>query len=338
MSAPDRSILQSALDWLAEGRGVALATVIQTWGSAPQPVGSLLLIDGQGNFLGSVSGGCVEGAVITEAADVLATAKPKTLEFGVADDTAWSVGLACGGTIRIFLEPLAAGSDAVLRRLAGEVERRRPVALVTGLATGAASLAYSPADLHGGLALALEDAFRRDRSVRLDTSDGEVFINVFNPTIRLVIVGAVHIAQALVPLARAIGYDVVIADPRSAFAMEERFPGVEIARAWPDEALPRIGLDARTAVVALSHDPKIDDPALISALGSDAFYVGALGSKQTHAKRVERLRQAGITDADIERIHAPIGLDIGAQGSAEIALSIIAEIMAAQRGKANGRR
>jgi xanthine dehydrogenase accessory factor len=188
------------------------------------------------------------------------------------------------------------------------------------------------------LALALEDAFRRDRSVRLDTTDGEVFIHVFNPTIRLVIIGAVHIAQALVPLARAIGYDVVIADPRSAFAMEERFPGVEIARAWPDEALPMIGLDARTAVVVLSHDPKIDDPALSYALGSDAFYVGALGSKQTHAKRIERLRQAGITDADIERIHAPIGLDIGAQGSAEIALSIIAEIMAAQRGKANGRR
>jgi xanthine dehydrogenase accessory factor len=174
--------------------------------------------------------------------------------------------------------------------------------------------------------------------VRLDTSDGEVFINVFHLTNRLVIIGAVHIAQALVSLARAIGYDVVFADPRLAFATEERFTGMEIAQAWPDEALPRIGLDARAAVVVLSHDPKIDDPALIDALGSDAFYVGALGSKQTHAKRRERLPQAGIADADIERIHAPVGLDTGAQGSAAIALSIIAQIMAAQRGKANGRR
>jgi xanthine dehydrogenase accessory factor len=339
MPAPDLSILQSALDWLAEGRRVALATVIQTWGSAPQPVGSQLLIDGEGNFLGSVSGGCVEGAVITEAADVLSSGKRKVLKYEVEDGMAWKVGLACGGTIRIFLQPLAAGStDGVLRQLLGEVERRRPIALVTELATGAANLAHSPADLHGELALALEDAFRRDRSVTLEGHDGEVFINVFNPRVRLVIIGAVHVAQSLVPMARALGYDVAIVDPRSAFATEERFAGVEIASEWPDEALPRIGVDRRTAVVVLSHDPKIDDPALIYALGSEAFYVGALGSKQTHAKRVERLRQAGIAAADIERIHAPIGLDIGAQGSAEIALSIIAEITATQRGKAQGRR
>jgi len=339
MSAPDRSILQSALDWLAEGRPVALATVIQTWGSAPQPAGSQLVIDGRGNFLGSVSGGCVEGAVIAEAAEVLETAKPKTLQFGIEDETAWSVGLACGGTIRIFLEPLAAGSTgALLRQLTDEVQSRRPVALVTELATGTRSLAHSPEDLQGEAALLLEDAFRRDRCVTLQGSSGEVFINVFNPAIRLIIIGAVHIAQALLPLARAVGYSVVIADPRSAFATEERFPGVEIARDWPDEALARIGLDAHTAVVVLSHDPKIDDPALISALQSESFYIGALGSRKTHAKRVERLLQAGVAPADIERIRAPVGLDIGAQGTGEIALSIIAEITATQRGKANGFR
>jgi xanthine dehydrogenase accessory factor len=340
MSAPDPFVLSKALDWLAEGRGVALATVIQTWGSAPQPVGSQLLVDADGDFLGSVSGGCVEAEVITEAADVIATGEPKALEFGVEDTTAWKVGLACGGAIRIFVEKVETGGgfpDSVLHRLVDDVEARHKVALVTNLATGAHSLARSPGDLGHDLAPALENAFRCDKSVALAASDGEVFINVFNPTIRLIIVGAVHVAQPLVSMARALGYDVMIVDPRSAFATEERFADVEISREWPDEALPKIGLDARTALIALTHDPKIDDPGLICALSSDAFYVGALGSRKTHAKRVERLLKAGISAADIARIHAPIGLDIGAQGAAEIALSIMAEITAVQRGK-NGAR
>jgi xanthine dehydrogenase accessory factor len=339
MSAPDPFIIAKALDWLAEGRGIALATVIQTWGSAPQPVGGQLLVDADGNFLGSVSGGCVEAEVITEAADVIATGEPKSLEFGVEDNTAWKVGLACGGSIRIFVDKVETGGgaspDGLLHRLVSDVEARQRVALVTNLATGAQSLAHSPDDVEKELALALEDAFRCDKSVAVAGDDSEVFINVFNPTTRLIIVGAVHIAQQIVSMARALGHDVMIVDPRSAFATEERFADAEISREWPDEALPRIGLDARTALIALTHDPKIDDPALIHALSSDAFYVGALGSRKTHAKRVERLRKAEVTEADIERIHAPIGLDIGAQGAAEIALSIMAEITAVQRGKAN---
>ena len=165
-----------------------------------------------------------------------------------------------------------------------------------------------------------------------------MFINMFAPTTRLVVIGAVHVAQALAPMARALGYDVVIVDPRAAFATEERLGDVRIVRDWPDEALPALGLDAATAVVVLSHDAKIDDPALISALASNAFYVGALGSRKTHAGRIERLKQAGLTDADLARIHAPIGLDIGAQGAAEIALSILAEIVAIQRGKGGASR
>jgi len=342
MTAPGPFVLSTALEWLAAGRHVALATVIQTWGSAPQPVGSQLLIDADGTFLRSVSGGCVEAEVITEAADVIATGAPKSLEFGVDDNTAWKVGLACGGAIRIFVEPLAPGRHrspgGVLRRLMSDVEARHKVALVTNLATGAQSLAHSAGDLGEDLAAALEEAFRRDKSLAVEGSNGEVFIKVFNPTIRLIIVGAVHVAQPLVPMARALGYDVVIVDPRSAFATEERFGDVAISREWPDEALPRIGVDGRTALIALTHDPKIDEPALIYALSSDAFYVGALGSKKTHAKRIERLIQAGIAPGDIERIHAPIGLDIGAQGAAEIAVSIIAEITAVQRGRGKDRQ
>ena len=340
MSAGDPSVIPSALDWLEEGRRVALATVIQTWGSAPRPVGSQLAIDGGGTFLGSVSGGCVEGEVIAEAAEVLLTATPKTLEFGVEDGTAWKAGLACGGTIRIFVEPLeggAGGGTSVLHQLAGDIEARRKVALVTELANGERRLAHAPEDLGDDLAPALGEAFRQDRSIALPGSNGEIFINFFAPTTRLVIVGAVHVAQALVPMARALGYEVLIVDPRAAFATQERFGDVRIEHDWPDEALPAAGLDAATAVVALSHDSKLDDAALISALRSDAFYVGALGSRKTHAGRAERLAQAGIAAADIARIHAPIGLDIGAQGAAEIALSIIAEITAVARGKGGAR-
>ena len=234
---------------------------------------------------------------------MIATGAPKELEFGVEDNTAWKVGLACGGAIRVFVEPLAAGSrDGVLHRLLRDVEARREVALITNLGTGARSLAHSSGDLGQELAPALQEAFRRDKSMPVAGDDGELFINVFNPTPRLIVVGAVHIAQQLVPMARALGHEVVVLDPRSAFATEERFGDTRIVREWPDEALPEIGLDARTAVIALTHDPKIDDPALILALASDAFYVGALGGRDTNAKRVERLVQAGVPAADIERI------------------------------------
>jgi xanthine dehydrogenase accessory factor len=341
MSAGHPSIIPAALAWHAEGRGVALATAIQTWGSAPQPVGSQLAIDERGNFMGSVSGGCVEAAVVAEAADVLSTGRPKTLQFGVEDGTAWKVGLACGGTIRIFVEPLAERDRegaGVLQRLASDIEARREVALVTELATGARSLAHRPDELGEDLAPALADAFQHDRSIALQGRHGEVFINVFNPVTRLIVVGAVHVAQALAPMARVLGYDVLIVDPRSAFATAERFGEVSIIHDWPDEALKTLGLDPHTAVVVLSHDAKLDDAALIAALRSEAFYVGALGSRKSHAARIERLTLARIAAADIARIHTPVGLDIGARGAAEIALSIIAEVIAVQRGEVPAHR
>ena len=335
MSAHGQFLLSKMLEWLEQGRSVALATVIQTWGSAPQPAGSQLLVDADGNFLGSVSGGCVEAEVITEAAEVIATGAPKSLEFGVGDDVAWKAGLACGGAIRVFVEQVGQGTGApeMFQALLGDVGARRPSALVTNLATGERVLIHSPDDLGRDLAAVVEQAFGSGSPAALATSGGELFVNMFNPTIRLVIVGAVHISQEIVPMARAVGHDLVIVDPRPGFATEERFPDIPILREWPDEALPRIGLDHRTAVVALTHDPKLDDPALILAVSSQAFYVGALGSRKTHAKRVERLLQSGLSAADVERICAPIGLDIGATGAAEIALSIVAEITAAQRGK-----
>ena len=210
-------------------------------------------------------------------------------------------------------------------------EARRPVALVTMLETGAQRLIARGDD--AGPGDAVNEAFRRDRSGTIETPQGEAFIRVYNPPLRMLIIGAVHTAQYLVPLAGMADYDVTIIDPRGAFATDERFPGVKLIAEWPDEVLPSLGLDGRTAMIALTHDPKIDDVALKLALASDCFYIGALGSTRTHAKRLDRLKAAGIADEALARIHAPIGLDIGAQGPAEIALSIMSQVTAVLRGK-----
>ncbi len=224
----------------------------------------------------------------------------------------------------------------LLRTLSGDMAARRPAALLTWLDSGEQRIIRRgeiDADMPTALADALEHALRTDTSRTVEIDGREVFINVFNPPLRLIIIGAVHIAQALAPMAEQAGYDVVIVDPRTAFASEQRFARERLDTRWPDEALPEIGLDARTALVALTHDPKIDDPALHLAVASPAFYIGALGSTRTHAKRVERLREGGMSEADITRISAPVGLAIGAVGPVEIAVSILAEITATLRGR-----
>ena len=305
-----------ALDWHRAGRGAALATVVETWGSAPRGVGSQLVIDAQGAMQGSVSGGCVEGAVIVEAMEALADGKPRLLDFGVSDDEAFAVGLACGGRIRVLVEPVGGVFPAgLLAELVTARAARKPVAVVTDLTGPGRSLA-NVADY--------PDRFRKDRSGV--TEDGVTFVAIHNPPLRMVIVGAVHIAQPLVQMARLAGYDPVIVDPRPAFGAAARFPGETILEDWPDEALAAYGLDARTAVVTLTHDPKLDDPAIHAALGSEVFYLGCLGSTRTHAKRIDRLTGAGFDAAAVGRIHAPVGLDVGAATPAEIAISIMAQI------------
>ncbi|MCW1933657.1 XdhC family protein [Pararhodobacter zhoushanensis] len=308
-------IPEIALDWHREGRGAALATVIETWGSAPRQPGSQLAISGGGEIMGSVSGGCVEGAVVVEALEALADGKPRLLTFGVTDETAFSVGLACGGTIRVLVEPIGKAMPvAMLEDVVEARAARKPLAYGVAIESWERRL-LGPDDL--------PDRFRSDRSGMEDSGE---FIALFNPPLRLLIVGAVHIAQALVPMAKLAGYDPVLIDPRDAFASAERFPDTLIRHDWPDEGLRTEGLDMRTAVVTLTHDTKLDDPAIIEALTSDAFYIGCLGSTRTHAKRLDRLRDAGITDAQIDRIHAPVGLNIGAKSPAEIAVSVLAQI------------
>ena len=313
---------ETALDWHKSGAGAALATVVQTWGSAPRRTGSQLAVSGDGRIEGSVSGGCVEGAVVVEAQEALADGKHRLLEFGVSDEDAFAVGLACGGTIKVLVEPVGpALPEDMLEELAAARASRAPVAYEVNLTTGARRLVRGE----------YKDRMRMDRSGLED--DGETFVAVHNPPLRLVCVGAVHIAQALVPMARIAGYDPVIIDPRAAFASPERFPGETLMDDWPDEAVGKLDLDTRTALVLLTHDPKLDDPALQAGLAAEVFYIGALGSKKTHAARAARMQQAGFTEDQISRIHGPIGLDIGAAGPAEIAVAILAEMTAVLRGK-----
>ncbi len=303
-----------ALDWHRAGTGAALATVVQTWGSAPRRIGAMLAVSGAGDMAGSVSGGCVEGAVVAEAIEAIAEGTARMLEYGVADGDAFAVGLACGGTIRVLVQPVGSAlPEEILADLVAARAARQPAALVSRMDA-------APRLVTDGHA----ERFRMDRSGFEE--DGETFVAIHNPPLRLIVVGAVHIAQALVPMAKTIGYDAIVIDPRTAFASDARFPGVTLMDEWPDDGVRSLGLDARTALVLLTHDPKLDDPALTEALRSDVFYIGALGSKRTHAARQERMQIAGFSIGELGRIHGPVGLDIGAAGPAEIALSILAEM------------
>ena len=308
-------IPEIALNWHREGRGAALATVVETWGSAPRQAGSQLAISGAGQIMGSVSGGCVEGAVVTEALAALPDGTPRLLSFGVSDETAFAVGLACGGTIRVLVEPVAPWAGLLAELVAARAERRA-VAYRVNLGDWSRALLALGAD---------PAADARLRSDRAGVDEGR-FTAPHNPPLRLIVVGAVHIAQPLIAMARLAGYDPSLIDPRASFGATERFPGEVILDDWPDDALQSLAPDARTAIVTLTHDPKLDDPAIRFALRSAAFYLGCLGSKKTHAKRLERLQAAGFAPVEIARIHAPVGLDIGAKTPAEIAISILAQI------------
>ena len=308
-------IPETALAWHIAGRGAALATVVETWGSAPRQPGSQLAISGTGQIMGSVSGGCVEGAVVTEALEALADGLPRLLTFGVTDETAFAVGLACGGTIKVLVEPVAPWAD-MLADLVKARAARKAVAYRVNLTD------WSRALLPAGADPATDARLRSDKA---GVDDGQ-FTAPHNPPLRLIVVGAVHIAQPLLAMARLAGYDPTLIDPRDTFGAAERFPGEIILDDWPDEALAALKPDARTAIVTLTHDPKLDDPAIRFALRCPAFYLGCLGSKKTHAARLQRLQAAGFAEAEIARIHAPVGLDIGAKTPAEIAVSILAQI------------
>lgn len=300
-------LIRLAREWAAAGHVLALATVVRTWGSSPRRAGSHLLIREDGVFEGSVSGGCVEGEVVVEAQEVLSTAKAKLLEFGVSDETAWRAGLGCGGSVAILVQPIGdcGFPDHLLYALEAARGSGRAFSITFDLAGDPARVGSDPGPTH--------------------------FVANYDPPRRLAIIGAVHIAQMLAPIARLLGHEVIVIDPRIAFVTGGRFAEETIDSRWPDEALKDFKPDAASAVVSLTHDPKLDDVALTAALRSDAYYVAALGSRINQRRRLDRLRDLGISEADLARLRGPAGLPIGAEGPAEIALAIAAEIVAAWR-------
>ena len=296
-----REVAEELKRWRARGdANVALATLVSAQGSAPRPLGSKLAVSEQGELAGSVSGGCVENEVYEEATAVLASGAPKLLSYGISDEQAWSAGLPCGGEIEVFVE----------RPEWGELER---------------------------IFAAIDSGERVTRTTVLDES-GRLFVEELGPPARLIVYGAVDTAEFLCRAAKELGWRTVVADARSRFATRDRIPSAdELYVEWPDQVFEREPPDAATAVVVLSHEDRFDIPALTGALRSDAFYVGALGSRRNQERRRERLLEAGLGEDDLERISGPTGLDIGAESPAETALSILGEILAVRSGRTGGR-
>ena len=295
--------------WLKQKRKIALATVISTWGSSPRPIGGQMAIDENGEIIGSVSGGCIEGAVISEGIDSIKDGKSRIKDYGISNDMAWEVGLACGGELKVLIQPLNL-EDEIVYSIVDSIKKRKTVKLKIDCSNGDRII----------------DNTITNQISHFDKLNNE-FIHIIDPKPRLFIVGAVHIAQALVSLANVADYEIILIDPRDHFATKDRFPNCKIINEWPDEALSKFHLDSSSHLVTLTHDPKIDDLALIFCMKKNFGYIGSLGSKKTHNKRCERLLEKGFDEIELSKIHAPIGLDIKAKTPAEIATSILAEII-----------
>ncbi|RMB04911.1 XdhC family protein [Eilatimonas milleporae] len=309
--------IDKLLDWKAEGMGCALCLVMKTWGSAPRQAGSLLVVRQDGAMTGSVSGGCVEGEVIAESLALIDHGGMKQLEYGVTDETAIGAGLACGGQISLLLMDVTSERLAVLAHAADALNRRGVLDIHIDIGTGIF-----------GMHVPDRAGIQHDQPGLSDN----LFVLRVRPRPRLVLIGAVHISSLLGAMASAAGHDVEIIDPRSAFTEARPFEAARMIEDWPDDALAANPPDAHTAVAALTHDPKLDDAALSAALDSPAYYIGALGSRKSHAKRCERLTALGFDTNALDRIFGPIGLPIGARTPAEIALSILSQITAIRRG------
>jgi len=311
MDSLDLQVLRQARDWRHDGQGVWLVTVVETWGSAPRPPGALLALRDDGLVVGSVSGGCVEDDLIERVRTGERVDHPSEIRYGVSKEEAARFGLPCGGTLRLVQEPLrdAGWIDELIERTA----RHELVARRLVLASGETSL----------------ESARRGESFAFD---GAVMRAVFGPRWRLLIVGAGQLSRALAEMALALDFEVICCDPREEFHLTWDVPGTQFAKGMPDDVALELQLDPHSAVVALTHDPKLDDMVLLEALKSPAFYVGALGSRANTAKRKERLAMFDLSAQEIARLHGPVGLDIGSRTPAEIAVSILAELVAVKNG------
>ena len=314
MDSVDLDVLKRSAAWIDEGRPVLLVTVVKTWGSSPRPEGAMLAVRDDGLVVGSVSGGCIEDDIIDRTRRLgMTQTRSEAVTYGVSADEARRFGLPCGGTIQLVLEPLT--RDSGIRALLREIEAGHLVARRLDLLTGLATL--HPAQAVDGLVF-----------------DGTTLTTIHGPRYRMLVIGASQLSKYLAQIAVGLGYQVTICDPRDEYTETWDIPGVEVVRTMPDDTVRAMRLDERCAVVALTHDPKLDDLALMEALKSPAFYVGALGSRANNAKRRERLLEFDVTADEIACLHGPIGLYIGSRTPPEIAVSILAEITAVKNGVA----
>jgi len=312
MDSVDLDVLRRSADWLDAGRRVLLVTVVKTWGSSPRPVGAMLAVRDDGLVVGSVSGGCIEDDIVDRVRrEGMTETRCRAVKYGVSADEARKFGLPCGGTIQLVLEPLSRESG--LRALLHEIESGRLVARKLELASGRATLA--PAQASDGLSF-----------------DGDVLTTIHGPRYRMLVIGASQLSKYLAQIAVGLDYQVTVCDPREEYMDTWDIPGVTLVRTMPDDTVLAMKLDERCAVVALTHDPKLDDLALMEALKSPAFYVGALGSRANDAKRRERLLEFDVSPEELARLHGPIGLYIGSRTPPEIAISILAEVTAVKNG------
>lgn len=335
-----KELLSTLGAWQAEGLSVGRAVVVRTYGSAPRQPGAVMLYASDGRLAGSVSGGCVEGAVAEAVDAARKSGTTRTVRYGITDEQAWSVGLACGGTIDVLVEPTvpaealdaasSAGAAVVITPLPSE-EGSDPAPRLVYRTDGGLHGTTGSAKNDAALVEAADEALLRGISRVVELEDKPYFVEAYPVRPRLVIVGAVEIARTLVSLAHELGFETVVIDGRPAFASKERFPHADqLVVAWPDEAFSRVGLNRDDSVAILSHDVKFDEPAVVEALRRGCRYVGAIGSKKTQAERRARLRAEGVQEVDVARLRGPIGLDLGGNSPAETALAILAEVVAAR--------
>ncbi|MAH89576.1 MAG: hypothetical protein CMJ06_06035 [Pelagibacterales bacterium] len=320
----EKEIYSKILDWLKDKKDVAIASVIETWGSSPRPVGSIMAINNNNEIVGSVSGGCVESFVFSKALEVIKSNKVETLEFGVTNTKAWEVGLTCGGKIKVFLEKISYSDLNYIKRINSSFTKNENILVATRLKDGKRKI------LNDTENLSLKNSFNiNTEKVKsgLEILSNEIwYLKIFENNIKVIIIGAVHIAEPLIKFLNNLAYEVFLIDPRSSFN-EKRYSNVKILKEWPDEALKKIKIDKSTAIVTLTHDPKLDDPALLYSLKTKAFYIGCLGSSKTHKSRILRLKKKDINQIKLSRLNGPVGIDIGAKTPTEIAVSIISQII-----------
>ena len=337
-----KEVLPDIERWRAKGERFAVATVIATRRSAPRPVGAKFAVSESGEMAGSVSGGCVESDVYEHACEVLEGARPQFLSYGIEDDLAFSVGLPCGGEIDVFVE---SAPDELVERLLRVIETEERAVLFTvveGEPLGAELLVTEVGEQLGTgpdeLPARVDELLRKGRNTLLELDDGrKVFAEIYGPAPRLLVIGAVDTAEALCAAAKQLGWRTIVADARGKFATKERIPSAdELLVSWPEDAIAQVQPDYQTGVVVLTHDDKFDVPAIKGALATEAFYIGALGSRRNQERRRERLLEAGVEERELERVSGPTGLDIGADSPAETALSILGEILATRAGREGG--